>query len=71
MRIQVLANIPWTFFFAYDETVTIVNRPIFAFAIFALHISNMLMVQKEQLFIKSPKLQISHPHYNKLKSRSF
>ena len=57
--------------FAYDETVTFPSRLIFAFAIFALHISNMLMVQKEELFIKSPKLQINHAHNNKLKSRSF
>ena len=59
------------FFFAYDETVTIASQPILAFATFAWHVSNMLTVQKEQLFIKSPKLQISHPHYHKLKSRSF
>ena len=57
LRIQVSANILWTFFFAYDETVTIPSRLIFAFAIFALHISNMLMVQKEELSIKSPKLR--------------
>ena len=58
-------------FFAYDETVTIPSRLIFAFAMFALHISNMLIVWKEELFIKSPKLQINHAHDNKLKSRSF
>ena len=70
MRIHVLANILWTFF-PYDETVTIPSRLIFDFAIFELHISNMLMVQKEELFIKSPKLQINHAHNNKLKSRRF
>ena len=36
---------------AYDETVTMPSRLIFAFVIFTLHISNMLMVQKEKLFI--------------------
>ena len=36
LRIQVLANIP--------------GRLIFAFATFVLHISNMLMVQKVDLF---------------------
>ena len=56
--------------FAYDETVTIPSRLIFTFAIFALHIYT-LIVQKEELFIKSPKLQINHTHNNKLKSRSF
>ena len=70
MRIQLLANIRWTFF-AYDETVTTPSRLIFTFAIFALHICNILMVQKEELFIKSPKLQINHAYNNKLKSRSF
>ena len=70
MRIQLLANIRWTFF-AYDETVTTPSRLIFTFAIFALHICNILMVQKEELFIKSPKLQINHAYNNKLKSRIF
>ena len=59
------------FFFPYDETVTIASRLIFAFAIFALHISNILMVQNEELFIKSPKLQLNHAHCSKIKSRSF
>ena len=59
------------FFFPYDETVTITSRLIFAFAIFALHISNILMVQNEELFIKSPKLQLNHAHCSKIKSRSF
>ena len=58
-------------FFAYDETVNILSRLIFAFAIFALHIRNMLLVRKAELFIKSPKLQINHAHNNKLKSKSF
>ena len=58
-------------FFAYYKTATIPSRLIFAFAIFALYIFNMLMVQKEELFIKSPKLQIYDAHNNKLKSRSF
>ena len=44
------------------------SRFIFAFA---LRISNMLIVQKEELFIKSPNLQVNHAHNNKLKSRSF
>ena len=57
--------------FAYDETVTIPSRLIFTFAIFTLHICNMLLVQKEELFIKSPRLQISHAQNNKLKGRSF
>ena len=70
VRIQVLANFPRTFFFAYDETVTIPSRLILAFDIFALHISNMLIVQKDELFIKSPKLQVM-VYNNKLKSRSF
>ena len=59
------------FFFAYDETVTIPSRLNFDFAIFALHISTMLIVQKEEQFIKSPKFQTNHAHNNKLKSRSF
>ena len=72
LRIQVLVNFPWTFFFfAYDETVTIPSRLNFDFALFALHISNMLIVQKEEQFIKSPKFQTNHAHNNKLKSRSF
>ena len=58
-------------FFTYDEAVTIASRLIFAFAIFALHISNILMVQNEELFIKSPKLQLNHAHSSKIKSRSF
>ena len=33
--------------FDYDETVTILSRLIFAFPIFALHLPNMLMAQKE------------------------
>ena len=41
----------------YDETVTISNRLIFAFAISELLISNVLMEWEEELFIKSPKLQ--------------
>ena len=61
---------PGYFLFTYDETVTIPSRLIFAFAIFELYISNMLIVKKGKLFIKSPKLQINHFN-NKLKSRSF
>ena len=41
----------------HDETVTILSRLIFAFAKSVLLISNVLMVRKEVLFIKSPKLQ--------------
>ena len=36
---------------------TILSRLIFAFAKSVLLISNVLMVRKEELFIKSPKLQ--------------
>ena len=70
LRIQVSANIPWIIFCLWWNC-NYSERLIFVFAIFALHISNMLMVQKEELFIKSPKLQINHAHNNKLKSRSF
>ena len=45
------------YIFAYDETVTILSRLIFAFARSVLLISNVLMARKEELFIKSPKLQ--------------
>ena len=45
------------FILAYDETVTILSRLIFAFATSVLFISNVLMVRKEVLIIKSPKLQ--------------
>ena len=45
------------FIFAYDETVTILIRLIFAFAKSVLLTSNVLMVWKEELYIKSPKLQ--------------
>ena len=45
------------FILAYDETVTILNRLIFGLAKSVLLISNVLMVRKEELFIKSPKLQ--------------
>ena len=45
------------FILAYDETITILRRLIFAFAKSVSLISNVLMVQKEELFIKLPKLQ--------------
>ena len=45
------------FIFAYNETVAILNQIIFDFAIFVLHIFDVLMVCKEQFFIKSPNLQ--------------
>ena len=45
------------FIFAYDVIVTILSRLIFAFAISVLLTFNVLMVRKEELFIKSPKLQ--------------
>ena len=45
------------FIFAYAETVTISSRLIFPFAISVLDLSNVLMVRKEELFIKLPKLQ--------------
>ena len=45
------------FILAYDETVTILSQLIFAFAKSVLLISNVLMVRKKLLFIKSPKLQ--------------
>ena len=45
------------FIFAYDQTVTISSRLIFAFAIFALFNSTVLMVWKEELFMISPKFQ--------------
>ena len=41
----------------HDQTVTILRRHIFAFAKFVLLISNVLMVRKGELFIKSSKLQ--------------
>ena len=45
------------FILAYDETATILSQLIFAFAKTVLLISNVLMMRKEELFIKSPKLQ--------------
>ena len=59
------------YFFAYHEAVTIPSRLIFAFAIFALHTSTILMVQKEELSTKSSELLKKHAHDNKLKSRGF
>ena len=59
------------YFFPYDETLTIPSQLIFAFALLILLICNMLMVQKEELLIKSPKLEVNHAHNDKLKSRSF
>ena len=56
MQIQVL-QILRGFILAYDETVTILSRPIFVFAKSVLLISKVLMVRKEELFIKPPKLQ--------------
>ena len=55
------------FILAYDQTVTILSRLTFVFAESVLLISNVLMVRKEELFIKS----INHVHNNKLKTRSF
>ena len=45
------------FILAYDETITILRRLIFAFAKSVLLISNVLMVQKEELLIELSKLQ--------------
>ena len=50
-------SVNFFFIFAYDQTVTISSRLIFAFAIFALFISTVLMVWKEELFMISPKFQ--------------
>ena len=54
--IHVLANFCW-FIFAYYKTVPILTRLIFDFAKSVLLVSTVLMVQKKELFIKSPKLQ--------------
>ena len=45
------------FILAYDETVTILSRFISTFFTSVLLIFNVLMVQNEELFIKSLKLQ--------------
>ena len=45
------------FILAYDETITILRRLIFAFAKSVLLILNVLMVQKEELVIKLSKLR--------------
>ena len=56
LRIQVLANF-FGFINAYGKILTILSRLIFAFAIFELLVSNVLMVGEEELFMKSPKLR--------------
>ena len=56
LRIQVLANF-LGFIIAYGKILTLLSRLIFAFAIFELLISNVLMVGEEELFMKSPKLR--------------
>ena len=58
------------FIFTYGETLTISSRGVFPFAIFALPMSNLFMLGKEELFMKSPKLK-NHVYNNQLKSKNF
>ena len=56
LRIQVLADFPWIYFCLWCNC-NYFDSTQFAFAMSVLLIFNVLMVRKEEFFIKSPKLQ--------------